>query len=253
MKFELKDRELKIFRKVLMEHSFNKDGYEYHFLSIEPDEKNLAYNIIVNVVLPIKGQSYATPVFSGHIHDILSNIWKYVGSSFSYSEKILVDGKEPVNKGIFISSEKQREVLSTMRKEIKEVTLKTAIGSLTFDVYWKPKEKFYSLSDVYVYFNFDIEIKNFMLDSHHVVPNLDIADDVAGAILNVMYDSDYLRDKINSVVYDVMSNEIDITSLDDLYVDNLYYEVRFYISKIDGVEINQKWGNHYDLEPEMFI
>ena len=29
---ELKDRELKIFRKVLMDHSFNKDGYEYHFL-----------------------------------------------------------------------------------------------------------------------------------------------------------------------------------------------------------------------------
>ena len=34
------NRELKIFRKVLMEHSFDKDGYEYHFLSIETDEKD---------------------------------------------------------------------------------------------------------------------------------------------------------------------------------------------------------------------
>ena len=210
-------RDLKIFRKVLMEHSFDKDGYEYHFLSIEPDEKGWSYNIVVNVVLPVKGQSYATPVFSGHIHDILSNLWKYIGVSFSYSEKILVDGKEPLNNSLFISTEKQREVLSTMRKEVNEVTLKTAIGPLTFDVYWKPNEKFYSLEDVYIDFDFDIEIKNFMLDSHYVVPNLKNADEVAGAIQNVMYDTEYLRDEINNVIYDVMSDEIDITSIDDLY------------------------------------
>ena len=241
------DKELKIFRKVLMDHSFNKDGYEYHFLSIELDEKGWAYNIIVNVVLPVKGQSYATPVFSAHIHDILSNIWKYVGSSFSYSEKILVEGKEPVDRGLFISEEKQREVLLTMRKEIKEVTIWTAIGNLTFDVYWRPMEKFYYLDDVYIDFDFDIEIKNFLLDSHYVVPNLDIADDVAGAILNVMYDSESLREEMNNVVFDVMSNEIDITNVDDLY-----YQVRFYITKIDGFEVNKRWGDHYDLEDGMF-
>ena len=39
MNTDLKEKELKIFRKVLMDHSFNKDGYEYHFLSVEPDEK----------------------------------------------------------------------------------------------------------------------------------------------------------------------------------------------------------------------
>jgi len=242
------DKELKIFRKVLIDHSFNKDGYEYHFLSIELDEKGWAYNIVVNVVLPVKGQSYATPVFSGHIHDILSNIWKYVGSQFSYSEKILVDGKEPSSKGLFISTEKQREVLSTMRKEVNEVTLKTAIGPLTFDVYWKPNEKFYSLEDVYIDFDFDIEIKNFMLDSHYVVPNLKNADEVAGAITNVMYDTDYLRDELNNIIYEVMENEMNITNIDDLY-----YQVRFYITKIDGFETKGRWGNHFDLEPDMFI
>jgi hypothetical protein len=230
-----------------MDHSFNKDGYEYHFLSIELDEKGWAYNIIVNVVLPVKGQSYATPVFSAHIHDILSNIWKYVGSSFSYSEKILVEGKEPVSSGLFISEEKQREVLFTMRKEIKEVTIWTAIGNLTFDVYWKPMGEFYYLDDVYIDFDFDIEIKNFMLDSHYVVPNLDIADDVAGAILNVMYDTDYLRDEINNVIYDVMGNEINVMGIDDLY-----YQARFFIIKMDGFEVNGKYSNYYDLEPEMF-
>ena len=75
-----------------------------------------------------------------------------------------------------------------MRKEIKEVTLRTAIGSLTFDVYWRPMGEFYRLDDVYIDFNFNIEISHFMLDSHYAVPNLKVADDVAGAILNVMYE-----------------------------------------------------------------
>jgi hypothetical protein len=248
MNQRLIEKELKIFRKVLMDHSFNKDGYEYHFLSIELDEKGWAYNIIVNVVLPVKGQSYATPVFSSHIHDILSNIWKYVGSSFSYSEKILVEGKEPVDRGLFISVEKQRELLFAMRSEIKRTTIWTAIGNLTFDVYWKPWENFYALDDVYIDFNFNIEIRNFMLDGRSVVPNLDIADDVSGAILNVMYDSDGLREEVNNVIYDVMENEIDITSVDDLY-----YQGRFFITKIDGFEVSDRWGNHYDLEDGMFI
>ena len=237
----------KIIQKMLLKEPFYEGGFEYQFIKVTPDSKNLGYDILVNVVLPEKGQSYAISVFSGHIHDILSNMWKYIGSSFSYSEKLLVDGEEPVNKGVFISSEKQREVLFTMRKEIKEVTLKTAIGPLTFDVYWKPMEEFYHLDYVYIDFNFNIEISHFMLDSHYAVPNLKIADDVAGAILNVMYDSDLLRDKINNVIYDVMGDEIDITSIDDLY-----YQARFFIIKIDGFEINQKWGNHYDLESNMF-
>ena len=237
----------KIIQKMLLKEPFYEGGFEYQFIKVTPDSKNLGYDILVNVVLPEKGQSYAISVFSGHIHDILSNMWKYIGSSFSYSEKLLVDGEEPVNKGVFISSEKQREVLFTMRKEIKEVTLRTAIGPLTFDVYWKPMEEFYHLDDVYIDFNFNIEISHFMLDSHYAVPNLKIADDVAGAILNVMYDTDYLRDEINNVIYDVMSNEIDITSIDDLY-----YQARFFIIKIDGFEINQKWGNHYYLESNMF-
>ena len=87
-----------------------------------------------------------------------------------------------------------------------------------------------------------------MLDGRPVVPNLDIADDVAGAILNVMYDSEGLREEMNNVVYDAMSNEIDITNVDDLY-----YQVRFYITKIDGFEVNKRWGDHYDLEDGMFI
>ena len=239
----------KLIKNMLMEEPFNVDGYLYDFMSVELNEKGWAYDIIVNVVLPEKGQSYATPVFSTHIHQILSNIWKYVGTSFSYSEKILVDGKEPVNRGVFISTKKQREVLFSMRKEIENAKVWTAIGWLTFDVNWRPMKEFYKLDDVYIDFNFDIQIYNFKIDGGYVKPNLEIADDVAGAILNVMYDSDGLRDEINNTIYDAMADEIDIMNIDDLY-----YQGRFFISKIDGFEVTGGWfGNHYDLEPNMFI
>ena len=242
------NKELKLVRRVLIGNSFNKDGYEYRFLSIDPDDRELAYNIVVDVTLPKKGQSYATPVFSGHIHDILSNIWKYIGTSFSYSEKILVDGEDSVKGGVYISPKKQKEVFFTMVREIDHVKIKTDLGNLSFDVSWKPMEKFYSLDDVYLDFNFNIQISNFILDGDYVKPNLKMADDVAGTILNVMYDTDYLRDEINNVIYDVMADEIDITGVDDLY-----YQVLFYISKIDGFEVNGRFGNYYDLEPNMFI
>jgi hypothetical protein len=240
--------ELKLIRRVLIGNSFNKDGYEYRFLSIDPDQKGWAYDIVVDVTLPKKGQSYATPVFSGHIHDILSNIWKYIGTSFSYSEKILVDGEDSVKGGVYISPKKQKEVFFTMVREIDHVKIKTDIGNLSFDVSWKPMEKFYSLDDVYLDFNFNIQISKFILDGTYVKPNLKMADDVAGTILNVMYDTDYLRDEINNVIYDVMADEIDVTKVDDLY-----YQVLFYISKIDGFEVNGRYSNYYDLEPNMFI
>jgi len=62
-----------------------------------------------------------------------------------------------------------------------------------------------------------------------------------------MYDNDYFNDLINKVIYEVMDNEMDISSIDDLY-----YKVVYNIGKFDGMEVNQKWGDYYDLEPEMF-
>jgi len=237
---------LKIVRKVLMDHSFEKDGYEYHFISIEPDEKGWAYDIIVNVVLPNKVQSYATPVFSARIFEILNNIWKYIGTSFSYSEKILVDGKEP-SYPIFISKEKQRDIVSTIRKKVDSIELRTALGRLKFNIFWKPDEEFYELNDVYINFDFHIDISNFSLDREYVKPNMKLAGDTSGTILNLMYDNDYFNDSINNVIYEVMDDEMDISSIDDLY-----YRVVYNIGKFDGMEVNQKWGDYYDLEPEMF-
>jgi hypothetical protein len=62
-----------------------------------------------------------------------------------------------------------------------------------------------------------------------------------------MFDTDSIREEANNVIYNVMSDEIDIVSVDDLY-----YQVIYYITKIDGFEVKRGWGTHYDLVPEMF-
>jgi hypothetical protein len=237
---------LKIVKKVLMNHSFEKDGFEYHFISIESDKEGWSYNIIVNVVLPKKGQSYSTAVFSGHIFEILNNIWKYIGTSFSYSEKILVDGKEPVAQ-VFVSKEKQKKVISTIRKKYDSIELKTNLGQLKFNIFWRPSEKFYVQEDIYIDFQFIVDISNFSLDGEYVKPNMKLAGDTSGTIFNFMVDNDYFNDSINNVIYEVMGDEMDITSIDDLY-----YKVIYYIGKFDGMEVNHSYGGEYDLEPEMF-
>jgi hypothetical protein len=241
------NKNLKLIRRVLTTQPFFHDGYEYDFLSVEFDEKGWGYSIIVNVVTPEKSQSYATPVFSQQIHKILSNIWNYIGTSFSYSEKILVNGKPPVYNGVFVNKEKQREVLSTIRRRLSKVSIRTEIGQLSYDVLWRPFENFYHLDDVYIDFDFNIEISNLSLNNQSVTPNLEMADEIAGAILNLMFDTDSIREEANNVIYNVMSDEIDIVSVDDLY-----YQVIYYITKIDGFEVKRGWGTHYDLVPEMF-
>lgn len=240
--------ELKIIRKVLLSQTFKKDGYEYDFMSIEPDEEGMAFDIVVNVILPKKGQSYAVPVFSQNIHEILVNIWKYIDTSFSYSERILVDGKEPVDRGLFVSEDKQRQVLQKMRKEVERVEIRSALGMLGFDVYWKkPDGKFYTLDDVYINFHFFTELSKFTLNNTPVVPNMDMIDEIAGVVTELMFDSDSIRDDINNVIYDVMSDEINIMNVDDLYYQALYHTV-----KVDGMFVDSKYLSHYDLEPEMF-
>ena len=75
----------KIIKKVLLNQSFFEEGYEYQFIGVEIGKDGVSYDLTINVILPKKGQSYVTAVFSYHIHKILSNLWKYINDSFSYS------------------------------------------------------------------------------------------------------------------------------------------------------------------------
>ena len=216
----------KFIKKSLINEEFKIGEYVYKFLSVEPHGEEFFYDIVVNVSLPVKGGSYAVAVFSENIHDILVNFWKYIGESFSYSESILVDGEEPAKSGVYVSPEKQNQVLVAMRNDIRRITLNSDIGRLSFSIYWKPFEpQFYIMDDNYLDFRFFIELSNFELNNNPVRPNLDIADEVAVSVLG---------------------DEIDISNTDDMY-----FQVMYYASKLDGFHVEPKW-HHMNLEPEMF-
>lgn len=237
----------KFIQKSLINEEFQVGEYVYKFLAVEPHGDEFFYDILVNVSLPLKGQSYAVAVFSENIHDILVNFWKYIGESFSYSESILVDGEEPAKSGVYISPEKQNQVLVAIRNDIRRITLNSDIGRLSFSIYWKPFEpQFYMMDDNYLDFRFFIELSNFELNNNPVRPNLDIADEVAGAVLEMMRDSDPFRNQCDEILYSVLGDEIDISNTNDMY-----FQVMYYASKLDGFHVEPKW-HHMNLEPEMF-
>ena len=239
----------KITKKVLMSQSFFEDGYEYQFVSVEEDKEfDGAFNLTVNVILPKKRQSYATAVFSNGIHKILENIWGYIGSSFSYSEHILVDGEEPVKDGVYISPEKQNQLLFELRKRIKRADIITNNKNvLSFDVYWTRNDKeFYRYHDVYIHFYFNIDIANFKFDDKRVIPNLEIADDIAGVISDNLYDDDSFRSRVDDVMYSVMKDEIDLHNIDDMYLEGLWY-----VRKLDGMEVFPSFKGQ-DVTDKMF-
>ena len=238
----------KITKKVLMSQPFFEDGYEYQFVSVEEDEEfDGAFNLTINVILPKKGQSYCTMVFSNHIHQILNNLWGYIGSSFSYSENILVDGEEPTENGVYISPEKQSMVLSSIRKKFKRAQIKTKENYLSFDIFWNKDDRdFYELNDVYIDFNFLIQLSNFEINGKRVTPSLKLSDEIAGVISDELYDNDSFRSNIDDTLYTVLLDEINTHNIDDLYVQG-----RWLITKIDGWEVFPK-GWVVDITDEMF-
>jgi hypothetical protein len=153
---------INIAKKFLLNTSFYESGFKYEFLKVEFDK--ITFYFTINVTLPKEGQSYATPKFSYDIANILDNFSKYIGTSLSYSERILVDGKEPVKGRVFITDEKQQEVLIAVREQVKKITIKTSIGMVSYDITWsKPdKNKFYELDDgTYLDFYFYVKIHRY--------------------------------------------------------------------------------------------
>lgn len=231
-----------------MSQPFFEDGYEYQFVSVEEDKEfDVAFDLTINVILPKKGQSYCTMVFSNHIHNILDNLWGYIGSSFSYSETILVDGEEPTENGVYISPEKESEVLSSIRKKFKRAEIKTKQNYLSFDIFWNKDDRdFYELNDVYIDFNFLIQLSNFEINGKRVTPSLKLSDEIAGVISDELYDNDSFRSNIDDTLYTVLLDEINTHNIDDLYVQG-----RWQINKIDGWEVFPK-GWVVDITDEMF-
>jgi hypothetical protein len=232
----------KVIKKVLLNQSFFEEGNEYQFIGVEIGKDGVSYDLTINVILPKKGQSYVTKVFSYHIHKILSNLWNYINDSFQYSEHFLIDGKEPIKGGVYITTEKQNKILTNLRNQVTSTEIKLKNNYLSFNISWKPQsEQSYTLEDVYIDFYYYISLSNFKFGNKKVIPNLEIGDKIAGVISDSLFDDDNFKNKVDDIIYTTMYDEVNLTKIDEVYFNGIWR-----IIKIDGWEVSPNYGYNID-------
>ena len=238
-----------IVKKYLLSNDFQTDGNIFQFYFVEPFEigNKVGFRVKVNVVLSKEDMCYAVPKFDGDIQEILIKIGDYVGQGFSSSiDEILVNGEKPKNP-IYITLEKQKELISRLNNDIGRVKLSGKDIKVDFNVTIRPANKiFYELSDVVINFYFDIIASSFRENEKPINPNLDTIDDLGAALSESLNDSDNFRNDVEDIIFRVLEPEMKLKNVDDLY-----YNAVFFCSKIDGIETSgMNWG--YYLSRELF-
>lgn len=243
---------IKFVKKFLMSEPFYEDGFEYQFISVEPDE-DLAIKFIVNVILPKRGQSFVVNKFSDDISDIIENASKYIGNGISYRERILVEGKPFPEEGLYINDEDCDEIIRALNENVKYVRVSNDrdISSVRANISFsrnKERKKFYLMDahqfiDIFLKYN----ISNFEYNDVPVNVNLKTIDDFAEVFNEKLQNSDMFRDKLQDIIYRVLEPSLQIKNID------VYYNAQYWINKVEGIEVHST-GNSFttDFTPEMF-
>lgn len=243
---------IKFVKKFLMSEPFYEDGFEYQFISVEPD-KGSAIKFIVNVILPKRGQSFVVNKFSNDISDIIENASKYIGNGISYRERILVEGKPFPEEGLYINDEDCDEIIRALNENVKYVRVSNDrdISSVRANISFsrnKERKKFYLMDahqfiDIFLRYN----ISNFEYNDVPVNVNLKTIDDFAEVFNEKLQNSDMFRDKLQDIIYRVLEPSLHIKNID------VYYNVQYWINKVEGIEVHST-GNSFttDFTPEMF-
>jgi len=236
---------IKVVKKFLIGNVFEIDGFNYKFLSVEPYEfhNKSAFEFKVNVDLPEKNYSYVVAKFDGDIENILINLWKYFGVQFSYSiDEIYVNGVKRSDNDIYVTKNKLRELNEEVNDSINRVYVRSKEMNIDFNASFKLEE--YYLSDVNMTFDFRVEISDIKSEGKSIFPNMDTIDDLASSLWDYLNDNDNLRSDAEDAVYKVLEPQFKVGSMDDLY-----YSVSFYLTKIDGIFVDPKnWGGYIERE-----
>jgi hypothetical protein len=236
---------IKVVKKFLIGNVFEIDGFNYKFLSVEPYEfhNKSAFEFKVNVDLPEKNYSYVVAKFDGDIENILINLWKYFGVQFSYSiDEIYVNGVKRSYNDIYVTKNKLRELNEEVNDSINRVYVRSKEMNIDFNASFKLEE--YYLSDVNMTFDFRVEISDIKSEGKSIFPNMDTIDDLASSLWDYLNDNDNLRSDAEDAVYKVLEPQFKVGSMDDLY-----YSVSFYLTKIDGIFVDPKnWGGYIERE-----
>jgi hypothetical protein len=249
----------KIAKKYLMSQQFIVDGFEYQFISVEPeggiDQDNIQFT--VNVLLPKKGQSYLTEKFSRDILDIFEKLWKFLDKQFSYYEYILVDGKEAEE--IYISPEDQIEIIESLNGNIQTVKVKNKILigdfsprsvieaniSFRYNTNIKNNPSIQTSSDG-INFYFLYELRDIKIDGKRVRLNQHQYEAFAEVFNEKLLHSDFQND-VDSIVYYALEPSMKIKDYE------FYYSCQLWLDKVEGREVEVTGNSYaYNFTPKMF-
>jgi len=221
---------LPIIKKYFLSRTFEESGFVYHFLSVlERDDSFVKGDVgfIVDVKLPIPGQSYCTEKFNDDILNFIGNFQKYLGENFSYSLNLLVDGNNDAP-DLYISPEKQDELIEKIN-EISSFEMGDYQGKFKW---YRPKHELYEMDqeNIMIHLNFDLfdVTKNSKPIDKLETPFLH----TSLQIIDLISDNYDFRNIVEGIVIDVLESEIKLGT-----VDNSYYEVSYSLKRIEGIKV----------------
>jgi hypothetical protein len=243
---------IKIVKKFLMSQPFFEDGFEYQFISVEPDS-DLAIKFTVNVILPKRGQSFVVEKFSYDIGVIIENTSRYIGDGISYKEHILVEGKPIPEYGVYINDEDCNEIIRSLNENVRHITLSNEKDVLDVSAkisFYRNREKIFYSMDVYEYIDFYLiyDISRIEYNNTPVRISEKMFDKFGKVFNDKLQDSIRFRDNLQDIIYRVLEPS---TKIEDIEV---YVNAQYGMNKIDGMKVfvdDFKAG--YDFTPEMFI
>ena len=245
----------KIIKKILMSETFNVDGFEYQFISVEPYQ-DWGTNIVVNVVLPKKGQSFVVEKFSEDISHIIERFSTYLGSVISYNEKILVDGRPVPKMGVYINKEDQNEIINALNGNMSNFSINNGnvyknkivdLIKIKGSLKWKKAKKFYDhYESIDFYFYYDVS--NVIVNDGELNINPSEIDKFATVLNDMLQDNHNFRDEILDNIYMVLDHTTKIEHLDA----NVYYNAHYYLDRINGKKSELKYNN-LGFDSSMFV
>ena len=246
-------RNVSIVKKFLMSQPFYEDGFEYQFISVEPEE-DWAIKFTVNVILPKKGQSFVVEKFSYDIGNIIENASRYTSEKISYTEHVLIEGKPIPEYGVYINPEDCDEIIRSLNENVAQVTLSNDkdVSDVRTKISFsrnKERDKFYMM-DTHQYIDFFLryDIGRIEYNNTPVRISEKMFDDFGEVFNEKLQNSARFRDALQEIIYIVLEPSIKINNID------VFINAQYWINKIDGMEALST-GNSYKTEfiPEMFI
>jgi hypothetical protein len=235
-------RHMNFVKKYLQTQQFDIDGYVYSFLKVESDTA-YTFEFTVNVELPKKGQSYLRIKLEGDIDDIIRNLIQYLGDQFIYRTNILIDGEK--SSRVYITEEKKEELIQKLNKKVRSMVIDEDDYMLGFKTKWKAYKDFYGYNGDTVNLNVDLVVDDFDYNGKPSIPKEQLIPHLRNFLNERLDENDSFVESLDIIGYEVLENELGITSGDDIYI-----KVRFWINEIMGN--SKSFGLDLPLNPLTF-